>query len=624
MTLYFNEKKPSELCSRLYIVTALALFAFFVLGARLWYLQVMEGRAFKELSSNNRIRLVKKTAPRGLIFDRSGVRLAENHPGFDLSIIAEDLTDRIGTINKLSALVGIDRETIEARLKKAEGRPPFQPVKIKENLSWEEMVGVEIFKFKLPGVVLEEGPKRNYPFSEATAHIIGYIGEINERKYKELKNKGLKNYSLNSTIGKYGVEASTDHSLRGIDGGRHIEVDALGREIKTLKKFHPKPGNDIYLTIDIVTQLAAARAMEGKAGAVVALEPRSGKIIALVSSPSFDPNKLSTGVSQKEWREIVSNPLNVLTNRTIQGQYPPASTFKVITASAALEEEVISSSTKIYAGPSFKLGRQIFRDWKEAGHGKIAVHRAIVESADTFFYQVGLKVGIEALAYYANGFGLGKKTGIDLDNEKPGLVPTSEWKRKVYNKPWYRGETVNTSVGQGYMLATPLQLVSAYAAIANGGTLYEPKLIELIKSPGGETLVEFKPVVMDTVPVSYENLRIIRKALKGVVDETGGTAAGLRTRDLQIAGKTGTAQVVRLKKREKDIEKIPYKLRDHAWFVGFAPYNEPRIVVAVLVEHGGFGSKAAAPVALEVFKAYLNNNPDPQGAVHETSITEEP
>ncbi|MBI5682175.1 MAG: hypothetical protein HZC45_03255 [Deltaproteobacteria bacterium] len=332
-------------------------------------------------------------------------------------------------------------------------------------------------------------------------------------------------------------------------------------------------------------------------------------MIAFISSPSFDPNIFSKGVSKGDWTELINNPLHPLENKPIQGQYPPASTFKLITAAAALEEKVITPTTKIYSGETFRFGNRDFRDWKQGGHGTIDVHRAIVESADTFFYQVGLKVGVDRLAYYAKGFGFGQKTGIQLTNEKKGVVPSSKWKKEVYKAPWYEGETISVSVGQGYFLATPLQMANAYAAISNGGKLFLPQVVEQVKDIDGNILWEFKPKAIGIVPASKETLDILKKALHGVVHEDGGTARSLRIDGIPIAGKTGTAQVVKLKENAPRLKlhQVPYEQRDHAWFIGFAPADEPKIVVAVMVEHGGFGSEAAAPVAKEVIKAYLRD-----------------
>ncbi|MEE9543611.1 MAG: penicillin-binding protein 2, partial [Thermodesulfobacteriota bacterium] len=411
---FFPDKEPRELRARILIPTVVIIFTFFILIARFWYLQVMEGAHYNDLARNNSIRLVKSSAPRGLIFDRNGERLAENRPGFDLMIIPNDLKDRETTLDTLSKLVSIERAEIEERLEKAKGHPPFEGVKIKDDLSWEEMVKIEITKLKLPGVVLRVGPKRSYTSKDATAHLVGYLGEINENELRNLNKKATPQYRSGDMTGKYGIEHSFEESVRGTDGGRHIEVDVLGREIRVLKRFPAEPGNNLHTTIDLPTQMAAWEAMRDKAGAVCAMDPNTGEILVLLSTPSFNPNALTVGVSKDEWRTILKNPLNVLTNRAIQGQYPPASTFKVITAAAALEENIVKPTQKIFSGPSFFFRDREYRDWKEEGHGEINVHRAIVESSDTFFYQVGLSLGIKNISDYAKWFGLGEKTGIAL------------------------------------------------------------------------------------------------------------------------------------------------------------------------------------------------------------------
>ena len=602
---YISDKDPSEFRERLFIAIGVVFFIFSILVVRLWYLQVMKSHYFGELSLNNRIRVTKTPAPRGLILARDGTILAENRPGFDLAIIPEDVEDMEKTLSTLEKLVGVNKEILRKRIKRARGRPPFKSIKLKKDLSWEEMVRVAIYRFELPGVLIEVGPTRSYPLGEITAHLIGYVGEISVREQERLRRAGKTSYSLGDIIGKSGVEAIYENVLRGMDGGRQIEVDAHGRLIKVMKEIPPFPGNNLRLTIDVPTQLALWEALSGKAGAGIAIDPRNGKVLAMVSTPSFDPNLLIGGISEEDWQSIINNPFRVFTNRAIQGQYPPASTFKVITAAAALEEGIIEPSTKMYSGPVFRFGGREYRDWKPEGHGNIDIKKAIIESADTFFYQVGLMVGIERLARYAEMFGFGKKTGIGFGTEKAGLVPTPEWKKKTYGTIWYDGETILTAIGQGFLLTTPLQLANAYASIANGGTLYMPQLVESIESPSGKVIKEFEPVELGKVELSTETLSLLKEALRGVVADEDGTAHHLNVDGLRIAGKTGTAQVVRLKKRTRDIEKIPYKHRDHAWFVGFAPYDDPRIVVAVIVEHGGFGSQSAAPVALKVIQTYL-------------------
>ncbi|MBI2413210.1 MAG: penicillin-binding protein 2 [Deltaproteobacteria bacterium] len=610
---YFKDKEPTEYKNRVFIANVIVAIAFFVIGARFWYLQVLASSHYTELSLNNSTRLVKSPAPRGVIYDRLGIKIAENRPGFDLYLVPEDVKDWAWTKEMLLKLVSIDDETIEEKLQKAKGRPPFQAITLKEDLTWDETVKIESYKFEMPGIILDVAPKRSYLFGEANAHLIGYLGEISEKELKEKETENPSNkYRPGDLTGKYGLEKAFESDLRGIDGGKEVEVDALGRKIKVVNYLPPYPGNNIKLTIDIKTQVAAWAALKDKVGAAVAIEPSTGKVLAMVSTPTFDPNALSSGISKEDWQELIGNPLNILNNRAIQGLYPPASTFKPIHAAAALEEKVITPSTMIYSGPAFRFGNRDYRDWKEQGHGIINVHRAIVESSDTFFYQVGLKLGIDRLARYTKGFGFGQKTGIPLHNEKSGLVPSSEWKEKTYKVKWYEGETISVSVGQGYMLTTPLQLCNAYAAIANGGTILKPQIIEEIKTPAGEELSRFTPEARGTLAVSPETLSIVKDALRGVVHDDGGTAHFLKATNLKIAGKTGTAQVAKLIKRTKNIQSIAYKYRDHAWFAGFAPYDDPKIAVVVIVEHGGFGASAAAPVARELFKAYLTTMDEPE------------
>ncbi len=608
MSDYFDNKDPRELKQRIFYVTVLVVILFSGLAVRFWYLQALHGAHFKELSENNRIRTVKSVAPRGIIYDRNGTKLADNRPGFDLYIVPEDVTDWKATKERLSNLIELDEESINKKLDKAKSRPKFQAVKLKEDLTWEETVKIESYKFEIEGVFLEVAPKRQYLYEESIAHVLGYLGEVNERELKRLKEQG---YTSGDLIGRYGLEKSHEQVLKGKSGIKEIEVDAVGRKVKVVNWSPPYPGNDLVLTIDLPTQMAAFEAMSEVAGAAIAIEPSTGRVLAMLSTPSFDPNLLSSGISQTQWKELIENPLDILTNRAIQGQYPPASTFKPIHAVAALEEGELEVDTIIHAGPSFWFGGREYRDWKAGGHGEINVHTAIVESSDTFFYQVALKLGIDRLADYSGRFGLGAKTGIKLQNEKAGLVPSVEWKKKTFNKKWYRGETINAGVGQGYILTTPLQLLNAYAAIANNGTLYRPHLVTEEHSPTGETLKKIRPIVLDRVELKPENLNLVKRALLGVVEEEGGTARFLRWSKLGIAGKTGTAQVAKLGKiRPEDIEDVPYKLRDHAWFAGFAPYDDPKIAVVVLVEHGGFGSTAAAPVAQKIFKAYLERETD--------------
>lgn len=607
MSNYIGDKSPSELTNKLPIVVIVISIFFSILILRLWYIQLYKGAYFAELSTNNRVRLLKAKAPRGLILDRNGYTIAENTQGFNLSVIPEDIQNKEELIKKLTSLIDIKKEHIINRLKEATRRPSYLAITIKENLSWKEMSAIEAHKWDMAGIILESGPHRNYPYGEATSHIIGYLGEINENELSEFKKSGHRGYGLGDKIGQYALEKQLEPILKGLDGGIRLEVDAKGNEIRAIKSIHPYRGNSVRLTIDLPTQLAAVNAMEGKTGAIVALDPRNGNVLALVSTPSFDPNLLTTGLDESEWRQITSHPDKLLTNRAIKGVYPPASTFKVVTASAALETSVITKDTKIKAGGEFRFAGERYRNWKRSGHGSINIHRAIVESADTFFYPIALQLGLTNLHFYASQFGFGSKTGIDLEGEYSGLLPSNEWKKRRFGEPWYDGETIHLSIGQGYMLSTPLQLANAYSAIANGGTLFTPKLVDTIETFDGDIIRTTETIIKNDVPLSEETIDILKTGLRGVVKEKGGTAWALRYNDFKIAGKTGTAQVVRMKKRIKNIKDIPYKFRDHALFAGFAPFDNPEIVVAVIVEHGGFGSVGAAPLALDVISAFMDS-----------------
>jgi penicillin-binding protein 2 len=602
MNLYQEQEKSRDLIGKLYVAAGFVFFFFFLITVRLWYLQVIKSADLKKLSENNRIRLVKTTAPRGIIFDFNGNRLVENRPGFNLIATREDLKDLNTLKTILPQIVDILPKDIDESLKRGRSLPPYQTIKLKKDLDWKEVARLESYKTDLPGIGLEVGPRRLYPRNGLASHLIGYVGEIEEEQLKRFKDT---NYRAGDIVGKYGVEESWEKYLRGTNGGKQIEVDALGREIALLKKINPMPGNNLFLTIDLHTQSVAKRLMEGKAGAVVALNPQNGKVIAMVSSPTFDPNIFTTGLTRNDWEKLLKIPFDILTNRAIQGQYPPASIFKVITAAALLEEGIISSSTEIFSGPNFKFAGMTYRDWKAEGHGIINIHRAIVESSDTFFYQTGLMLGVDKLAYYAKGFGLGKKTKIELKGEKAGLVPTKGWKSAVYKEPWYMGETISVSVGQGFMLTTPLQMANVYSAIANGGRLYLPQIVDRVETPAGKVIWRFTIKEIGKIPASQRTIDILRSALKGVVNDEKGTARGIKVKEIDIAGKTGTAQVIKLDKEKDKSEDVPYELRDHSWFAGYAPADDPQIVVVVLVEHGGFGARIAAPIARDVIMAYL-------------------
>jgi penicillin-binding protein 2 len=587
-----------------YLVVFVGL-AFFLIFSHLWYLQVIKGSEFRRLSENNRIRIRENPADRGMLVDRKGRVLAHSRPSFEVFLVPEDLKASPEVLAKVGEMLDIGQEEIRNRLASLKRRPPFRPVKIKSDIDWNELALLEFNRVHLPGLIVDVRPRRTYDYGDLASHLIGYLGEVDENELKQVKDFP---YRMGALAGKYGVEHRWEADLKGVDGGRQIEVDTLGREIRPLRSVEPFPGNNLILTIDLDLQRVAEEAFQDKGGALIAMDPRNGRILAMVSKPSFDPNLFARNISPEEWKSLMENPRHPLQNRTIQGQYPPGSVFKIITAIAGLESGIITPNTQITCTGIYSHGNRDFRCWKEGGHGTLSLHRAIVESCDIFFYQVGLKVGVDLIAHYANEFGLGRTTGIYLAHEKPGIVPSTSWKKKRSGVPWYSGETLSLAVGQGYLNTTPLQLVMLISAIANGGKFYLPQVVERVENIYGTVLEEYAPVEKGRADVSEETLRIIQEALMGAVNEPHGTGWVCALKEVKVAGKTGTAQVITIPQnfQKGDMDRMPLKFRDHAWFVAYAPFEDPRISIAVLVEHGGFGAAAAAPIAKKVIQKYLN------------------
>ena len=465
----------------------------------------------------------------------------------------------------------------------------------------------------LPGIHIKAEPLRNYVFKSLASHTLGYLGEISK---KRLKNHKDPSYKQGDFIGKNGLENVYESVLRGEKGYKEVEVDVSGRELIALRKLPPQSGNNLVLTLDVRIQQELEKAMvatetDDMRGSVVVMKVQTGEVIAITSNPSFDPNKFAAGISPNNWNELITDEWHPLQNRSIHGQYPPGSTYKIVTALAGLEEGVIKPDTSIFCPGHFKLGRGRYRCWKKSGHGSVNLHDALVQSCDVYFYTLGHRMGIDTLALYAKKFGFGTPAGIGLSREKSGLVPSTQWKLKNRKKAWLLGETISASIGQGYNLVTPLQQANMMAAVANGGMLLKPYIIKRIEEPGGTTIKEFFPEIRGQIAGSSENLEVIRKALRDVVNGVRGTGKRSRLKNIIVSGKTGTVQVVRMKSNE-ELEKeneVPYKYRDHAWFVAFAPYEKPEIAVAVLVEHGGHGGTTAAPIAKKIFKKYFKLYP---------------
>jgi len=567
---------------------------------RLWFLQVIKGNYYKELSENNRLRIVKIPPPRGIIYDREGTPLVENVPSFDISLIPEDIPKEVDTVGRLATLLGIPEGDIKKKIEATKHKYPFQPIKIKENADWKEVAEVEARRGDLPGVVVEVEVTRNYLYGDLGAHVIGYLGRISPEQVEMEEYSGFPSGSL---VGQWGVEKSFDMVLRGIPGERIIEVDALGREVRVLGEKEPIPGDDLYLTIDLKTQRVAEEVLGDEAGAIVALDPNNGEIIALASRPSPDPNRFARGISRKDWDQLINNPLHPFTNRAIQSQVPPGSTFKIVMAVAGLETGKISPFTETNCQGYIHFGNKDFRCWRSEGHGRVSLYRAIVESCDVYFYELGKRLGIDLISDYAVTFGLGNTTGVSLPSEKAGLVPSSNWKINSLGKPWFLGETISVSIGQGYLLVTPIQMAEVVAAIANNGVLYRPQVVRRINGRDGH--LDFSPEGK-RIKINNGTLKFLREAMGGVVEDPHGTGRLARSGITTIGGKTGTSQVIGVKEGVR-AENLPKRFRDHAWFVAFAPLEEAKIAIAVFVEHGGHGGVASAPLARRVIEEYIKN-----------------
>jgi len=488
-------------------------------------------------------------------------------------------------------------------------------VLVKADITREQVAGIEENNRLLPGVQLKVEPLRNYIYGDLGSHILGYLGEISESKLKSFSGS---DYRLGDLVGKEGIEYLYEAELKGKKGYKEVEVDVAGRELKTLRKLPPQSGNELVLTLDLRIQKVAEQLMTGTAdkpinGSAVVIKAQTGEILAITSKPSFDPNLFASGISVEDWQNLIFDKRHPLQNKAINGQYPPASTYKIVTAYAGLEEKLITPETTIFCPGHYKLGRGIYRCWRRGGHGYVNLHDALVQSCDVFFYSLGHRLGVDNLAKYAHRLGFGSPTRIRLLGEKPGLIPTKQWKLSARKEPWFPGETISASIGQGFNLVTPIQQARTLATVANGGMVLQPYLVKKIKDKEGFVLNEWFPKIERKLSHLPGTLEIIRKGLLGVVNDKKGTGWRARLPRLKISGKTGTAQVVRLKTiplgPDGEKQEIPYAFRDHAWFVGFAPYENPEIVVAVIVEHGGHGGATAAPIVRKIIETYHKHYP---------------
>ncbi len=606
MTTYYKNIDLELYKQRLVIVVFLVIAAFVLLLTRLFFLQVVEGATYRRLSKNNCIRLQSVQPNRGLIFDRHGKRLVDNRPAFDLSLIPRDAGDVDETLATLSGLTGYPLSRLKNRFNENRtiGRS-YRPVPLIQDMGRDMLAVVESHKFDLPGVEVNYTPRRHYLYNDLAAHLIGYLGRISREDIAERQYAG---YDADSRIGKIGVEKTYDRYLRGEKGGRQVEVNAAGQVVRVLETVPARPGHNLYLTIDFSLQQKAEELLKGRSGAVIALDPFSGDVLAMASSPAFDQNAFVDGLSRSEWDMLISNSRKPLQNKAIQAEYPPASVYKLITAMAGYGEDFIDKQTSVFCPGYYRYGDRLFRCWKRHGHGEMDLVEALSQSCDVFFYQAGRDIGVERLAWYAKACGLGRPTGIALSSEADGLVPSKKWKRTRLNQPWVGGDTLNMAIGQGYNLVTPLQLAVLTAAVANGGEIKKPVVLDRLETVTGDVIKSGDPENKGHLPVDAETLEVVRRGMWRVVNDRHGTAryAAYSPR-FDISGKTGTAQVVSSPEEDEDEEERSYLLKPHAWFVAFAPSEQPRLALAVVVEHGEHGSVAAGPIARKLIEEYLSS-----------------
>lgn len=618
---------------RLTLALGFVLVLLLILLARFVYLQGIRHEHFQTLAENNRISVVPVVPNRGIILDRNGVVLAHNYSAYTLEITPSKAGNLEETIDQLAALIEVqpkDRKRFKKLL--AEGSA-FESIPIRNLLTDVEIAKFTAQQYRFPGVEVKARLFRDYPFHEGTSHLIGYIGRINQKDMDRLEDADLSaNYRGSDYIGKAGIEQSYEHELHGETGIEEIEVDAGGHGVRVLSRSSPYSGNNLTLTLDAKLQQIAEQAFGKYRGALVAIDPRNGEVLAFVSKPGYDPNLFIDGIDQQSWNELNNSPDTPLNNRALRGQYPPGSTIKPFMALAGLYYNKRTPAYTISDPGHYTLpgSSHQYRDWKKDGHGSVDLFRSIVISCDTYYYSLAVDLGVDATHTFLDQFGFGKKTGIDLDGELSGLLPSKEWKLKRFKQRWYDGDMVSAGIGQGYNLVTPMQLAAATATLANGGIAYPPHLVkEIQNAKTGEKQI-IAPAALPSIQLNPEHVALVRNAMVAVTHPGGTAAQASAGASYAIAGKTGTAQVVGIKQGEKYIEsQVAERHRDHAWFIAFAPAEQPTIAMAVLVENGGHGGTVAAPIARKVMDYYLlgkvpQPTPAPAAAGSDTQAASDP
>lgn len=595
-----SNSKLRILLKRSLVIFSANLFLLFVLLGRLYYLQIYHGEKYALLSDSNRMSKRLLVPPRGSINDRNGIELATNNQNFQAMLIPEQARKIDNLLENISPILNLSEDDITRIKNDIKRHRRFVPIKIKDNLSWEEVSTIMINSNSYPGLFIDEGLTRHYPFKEYTAHPLGYVGSVSKNDIEKsdaplLQVPGFK-------IGKSGFEKTFDESLRGTEGTLTYEVNAYGRIMREMEKIDGIKGQDLDLTIDIRLQKIALDAFGDHSGAAIVMDIHSGEILAFVSAPSYDPNLFIDGISATNWNNLLYNEKTPLNNKTISGQYSPGSTFKIVVALAALEAGLIDTKTTSYCSGKMNLGNHLFHCWKHSGHGKVNVIDAIKYSCDIFFYETALKLGIDKISEMSYKLGLGQIYDLGLANQSSGTIPNHKWKREKLKSAWHQGETVLAGIGQGYVTVTPLQLVTMLSRVVNGGKSITPTLI---KSNNEENIT--------TLNIKPEHIEIVKQGMFDVVNSNDGTAVKSRfkNKNIKMSGKTGTTQVRRitLKERASGIKKdedLPWKYRNHAWFMAYAPHDKPKYAIAVIVEHGSSGSGVAAPIASKILEAAID------------------
>jgi penicillin-binding protein 2 len=576
--------------ARLRLLATVLGVGFLAVAVQLTYLQILSGERLAALSDKNRIRLRPIVAPRGILFDRTGLPLVDNRPAFTLVVVPRDVPDLGALVDRLAGLVQTPASELRERLGRVSSDSPW-PLRLLRGLTLEEVARIEEWRLDLPGVTVEVEPQRAYPGVRFAAHLLGYVREASDQ---DLGRNGLRRGDL---VGQTGLERLHDEHLRGRDGGEQVEVDAYGRLIRVLDRQEPVSGAHMHTTIDRRIQQAAEDALGARAGAVVVMDPRNGDVLALTSHPAFPVERFSRPLDRETWLELVQDPTRPLLNRAVQGVYPPGSLFKVVVAAAALQSQVITPFDRLACARQWVFGGRPYHNWEDHDRGALTLHEAIQFSCNTFFYQLGLKVGPERIAQMAEEFGLGRVTNSGLTGERAGLVPSPAWKREALKDKWHPGDTVSLAIGQGLITVTPIQMARLMAAVANGGTLWKPRLVDRVVTPDGRLIREQAPEIQGRVEMAPVVFEFLREALGAVVAE--GTGKQARVPGVRVGGKTGTAQTHEFRsdadRKRRD--------QDHAWFAGFAPVDEPQVVVVVFAERAGLGGQVAAPIARDILKA---------------------